>query len=85
MLQFYYDFMDKFVNQEDFEYYEMDTDSAYMALAGSDLESVIKLRDQYMGGLQGCNSNIHIQADADHHWFPHTCCKTHAKYTEPNL
>ena len=34
MLQFYYDFMCKFCDPRDFEYLEMDTDSAYMALAG---------------------------------------------------
>jgi hypothetical protein len=32
MLQFYYDVMDKYWNREDFQYVEMDTDSAYMAI-----------------------------------------------------
>lgn len=32
MLRFYYDFMDRFVDRADFEYCEMDTDSAYMAI-----------------------------------------------------
>ena len=36
MLRFYYDFMDKFVDRCNFEYCEMDTDSAYMALAAPD-------------------------------------------------
>ena len=34
MLQFYYEFLDLFVNRSDFEYVEMDTDSAYITLAG---------------------------------------------------
>ncbi|XP_071834987.1 uncharacterized protein [Apostichopus japonicus] len=42
MLQFYYDFMLKFVDVRDFEYCEMDTDSAYLAISGDSLESVIK-------------------------------------------
>eukprot|EP00662_Eupelagonemidae_sp_cell21_P036402 gene36402-15539_t len=42
MLEFYYDFMDEFVDRSDFEYLEMDTDSAYMAIAGETLEEVIK-------------------------------------------
>lgn len=42
MLQFYYDFMDRFVERGDFEYCEMDTDSAYMAISGPSFESVIK-------------------------------------------
>ena len=34
MLQFYYDFVDRYVKRPLFEYCEMDTDSAYIALAG---------------------------------------------------
>ena len=50
MLQFYYDFMLKFVNRNDFEYCEMDTANAYMALAGPSLESVIKpeMKQKYL-------------------------------------
>ena len=33
MLQFYYDCIDKYIDRRDFEYCEMDTDSAYMALS----------------------------------------------------
>ena len=48
MLEFYYDFMDKFVSRANFQYVEMDTDSAYMALSG-DLETIIKpnLQEQF--------------------------------------
>ena len=42
MLEFYYDFMDVYVDRSDFEYCEMDTDSAYMAILGSCLDEVIK-------------------------------------------
>ena len=42
MLEFYYDFMDVFVDRADFEYCEMDTDSAYMAISGSNLKDIIK-------------------------------------------
>ena len=42
MLQFYYDFMDVFVDRRDFQYCAMDTDSAYMALSAESLEEVIK-------------------------------------------
>ena len=34
MLEFYYDCVDKYLSREDFQYNEMDTDSAYMAIAG---------------------------------------------------
>jgi hypothetical protein len=42
MLEFYYDFMDVFVDRSDFQYCSMDTDSAYMALSATSLEEVIK-------------------------------------------
>ena len=43
MLQFYYDFVDVFVDRRDFQYCAMDTDSAYIALSADTLEEVIKL------------------------------------------
>ena len=42
MLQFYYDFMDRYVDREDFEYIQMDTDSAYMAISAETLDVIIK-------------------------------------------
>ena len=42
MLQFYYDFLDKYLDRSDFQYYEMDTDSAYIAIAGESVESLVK-------------------------------------------
>ena len=42
MLEFYYDVIHTFVDTKDFELIEMDTDSMYMALSASSIESVIK-------------------------------------------
>ena len=42
MLEFYYDCADKYLSREDFEYSEMDTDSAYMAISGDSFEKLIK-------------------------------------------
>ena len=49
-LEFYFDFMDVYVDRADFEYCEMDTDSAYMAISGANLEDVIKpeLKEKYL-------------------------------------
>ena len=49
MLGFYYDCVDKYLSREDFEYSEMDTDSAYMAISGDNFESLIKpdLREEF--------------------------------------
>ena len=41
MLQFYYDCIDCLVDRRDFQYDEMDTDSAYMALAAP-LKTILK-------------------------------------------
>ena len=38
MLEFYYDFLDKFIDRRDFELLQMDTDSFYFAMAANDLE-----------------------------------------------
>ena len=46
MLEFYYDFMDVFVDRGDFQYCAMDTDSAYMALSAGSVEEVIKPKMQ---------------------------------------
>ena len=82
MLEFYYDFMDTYVDRSDFEYCEMDTDSAYMAISGSTLNDIIKpeMRNKYMAGLTGFCNDEDLEADADYHWFPRTCCNKHAKY-----
>ena len=75
--------MDKFVDRCNFEYCEMDTDSAYMALAAPDFVSAIRpeLRDTYLKGLTGyCIPDLKIEADGDRHWFPRSCCNDHAKF-----
>ena len=49
MLEFYYDFLDKYVDRCDFELMYMDTDSFYIAISGESLDDVIKpeLRAEY--------------------------------------
>ena len=49
MYQFYYDFIDKFIDRSDFQYIEMDTDSAYMALTNKNLDRLVKpnMREEY--------------------------------------
>ncbi|CAC5391245.1 unnamed protein product [Mytilus coruscus] len=64
MLEFYYDFTDVFVDRSDLQYCEMDTDSAYMALSGPDLASVIRqhMRDTYQRALTGwCRDNVELE------------------------
>ena len=42
MLEFYFDFIDVFIDRKDFEYCEMDTDSAYMAISSTSFKNIIK-------------------------------------------
>ena len=64
MLQFYYDCIDRFVDRKDFQYVEMDTDSAYMALSAP-LESVLK---------PGTERAFWEQYSL---WFPRRACEAH--------
>ena len=51
MLEFYYDFLDKFCERRDFELIQMDTDSFYMALSANDFDDIIKpeMKELYFG------------------------------------
>ena len=42
MLQFYYDFLDKYIDRRDYELIQMDTDSMYFALSYDTLEEAVK-------------------------------------------
>ena len=42
MLEFYYDFVDKFCVRRDFEVIQMDTDSLYMALSSDDFDEIVR-------------------------------------------
>ena len=49
MLQFYYDFINRYVERPLFKYCEMDTESSYLALAGESVDALVtpELRDHY--------------------------------------
>ena len=82
MLEFYFDFMDVFIDRKDFEYCEMDTDSAYMAISSTSFKNVIKpeLKDKFEECLKGFCGGEDFKADEDMHWFPRTCCQKHEQY-----
>ena len=65
MLQFYYDFINRYVERPLFQYCEMDTDSAYLALAGESLDDLVTpaLRDHYFRHRSKC--------------LPSECCDEH--------
>ena len=65
MLQFYYDFINIYVERPLFQYCEMDTDSAYLALAGESVDDLVTpaLRDHYFRHRS--------------EWLPSECCDEH--------
>ena len=42
MLEFYYLFLDRYLQREDFELLEMDTDSLYLAIAAPSLQEAVR-------------------------------------------
>ncbi len=68
MLEFYYRCIDKYLARENYEYLEMDTDSAYMSLAGDSIGELVKpeLREEW-------------ERDKNN-WFPREDTKEHAAY-----
>lgn len=71
--------LDSHVNRKDFQYCEMETDSAYMSISGSSLEDVIRpeMLVSYRYGLYGYCSDVDIEADDKFHWFPRQYCENH--------
>lgn len=54
MLEFYYRLVDTYLDRQDYQYLQMDTDSAYIALAGDSIDTLVKpnLREKYLSERQ---------------------------------
>ena len=65
MRQLYYDFIDRYVDRSHFQYCEMDTDSAYIALAGDSIDDLVapEHREHYFRNRS--------------QWLPAECCDNH--------
>ena len=65
MLQFYYDFVDRYVDRSLFQYCEIDIDPAYIALAGDSIDDLVasEHREHY------------FQHRSE--WLPAECCDEH--------
>ena len=86
MLEFYYDFIDKFIDRRDFELAEMDTDSLYMGISGDCLEDLIK-PDKREAFYHEFSNYLQVESCLDHRqefvdtrvqgkeWQPTQCCK----------
>ena len=71
MLQFHFDFLDKFVDRADYQLCEMDTDSLYMALSTPNLELAVKpdMKDQFFNEWS--------------QWLPKETCQVHQPDLKP--
>ena len=65
MLQFYYDFIDTSIERPRFQYCEMDTDSAYIALAGESVDDLVSpfMREYFFRINQANGSNVDTAAE----------------------
>ena len=70
MLEWYYDFLLEYVDRDDFEYIEMDTDSAYFAITAPTLEDVIKPEKKEDFHKKLYNSCHMDQITPNPYWFP---------------
>jgi len=80
MIEFYYQFLSKYIDRKNFEMLQMDTDSFYFSIAANSLDEVIKpnLKQEYIQKLMGhCDGQ---EVTASTHWFPRKCCQMHSKY-----
>ena len=52
MLEFYYEFLDKYFSRQDFELRYMDTDSFYLAMSGDSLDEIFRpeMKQAYEAG-----------------------------------
>ena len=81
MLELYYNFFNKYCNENMFEELEMDTDSLYLALGAENLYDCIKpeKREEWLKIREkDCDDNF--VADATSNFFPRTCCGKHIKH-----
>ena len=65
---FYYDFLGKYLHRSDYEYCEVETDNAHIAIGGERVEDLVKPEMMYEFELDKSN------------WFPQTDTVEHAKY-----
>jgi hypothetical protein len=68
MLEFYFDFIDYYIDRSSFQYLQMDTDSAYIAFSAQNFEDLIKpeLKEHYLQNK--------------YKWFPRDDTKENAKF-----
>jgi hypothetical protein len=81
MLDFYCNFIDKYIDRSDFELLEMDTDSNYFAFSEDSVEELIKphMREEYEKNkymfLTSESTKLHPTFKVDEHLHMHNMIK----------
>jgi hypothetical protein len=78
VLKMYYNYLDYYIHRSDYQLIHMDTDAVYLALAGPNMDSVVKRnkKKEYRKIMYGnCNDTL-FEAD-DEHYTPRNCCDKH--------
>ena len=93
MLQFYYDFLDKYIDRRDYELCEMDTDSLYFAISAGSIDELVPedLKEQYYSErhlwlpAESCDIDYHRETyiksrTYDIPYLPLPCCRERFLY-----
>ena len=80
MLQFRYDCLEEYCDVKDFEYLEMDTDSAYLSLASNQLEDMVKPNKKQQLHYEKMGQCRDFEYTSEDGFFPRECCKKHKAY-----
>ena len=81
MLEFHYNFFQKFCDFNSFEEMEMDTHSLSLAMAHDSLEDCIKSDTRQVWNnirMNDCSNTF--AAESSKTFLPHTCCSKHIKH-----
>jgi hypothetical protein len=86
MLQFYYDFLDTYLDRTTFQALEMDTDSLYLAMSNENILNLIKptMKEKYVRRLkQFCCDDVTLSTENENEFFfPRACCNYHNRYDQ---
>ena len=84
MLQFRYDCLGTICKDRSYEYLEMDTDSAYMALNADTLDELViptKKSEHQRKKMGQCRD---FKYTSEYGFFPRECCEKHITYDKKN-
>lgn len=82
MLEMYYDFVDYYINRQNFELAEMDTDSLYLGFTNENIIEIIKeeKREEFENLIFNHCYDMDINPEEGKFFIPRQCCEKHRKW-----